>query len=72
MLMRFWSEISRMFLCMFLGLIILRLKKNVYSIIFSSRTPKDFSLFQSVSWENVKDFNKSLIKFNYVKIFQIS
>ena len=31
MLMPFWSEISRMFLSMFLELIILRLK-NVYSI----------------------------------------
>ena len=30
MLKRFWSEISRMFLCMILGLIILRLKKRVF------------------------------------------
>ena len=32
MLMWFWSKISRMFLCMFLGMIILRLKKCVFYI----------------------------------------
>ena len=30
MLMRFWSEISRMFLCMFSELVILRPKKCVF------------------------------------------
>ena len=45
MLMRFWSEISRIFLCMFWGLINLRLK-NVYSILFI------FNMFNAI-WQPV-------------------
>ena len=52
--MQFWYEISRMFLCIFGGLIILRLK-NVYSIISppknieEEQNPQSDSIFEQGS-----------------------
>ena len=55
MLKRFWYEISRMFLSMFWGLIILKLK-DVYSILLQIiHQPDEYQDFLSTN--TIKDFN---------------